>query len=93
MFLLLNGTVNTGCTTGNKHVTLVEVKSTSDTSYNGMKPSDAKMIKNSKRSAQHQLRDHIELLEASTELGKCKTNGNETSILLHCEISGQWSNL
>lgn len=54
---------------GNKHVTLVEVKSTCDTSHNGMKSSDAKMIKNSKRSAQHQLRDHIELLEASTELG------------------------
>jgi hypothetical protein len=54
---------------GNKHVTLVEVKSTSDTSYSGMMNSDAKMIKNSKRSAQHQLQDHVELLQASTDLG------------------------
>lgn len=36
--------------------------------YSGMMTSDAKMIKNSKRSAQHQLRDHVELLQASTEL-------------------------
>ena len=87
MFLLLHGIINTGCTTGNKHVTLVEVKSTCDTSYNGMKSSDAKMIKNSKRSAQHQLRDHVELLEAGTELGKCTTDENETRILLYHEIS------
>jgi hypothetical protein len=58
-----------GCFAGNKHVTLVEVKSTSDTSYSGMMTSDAKMIKNSKRSAQHQLQDHVELLQASTDLG------------------------
>lgn len=86
-FVLLNGIVNTGYTTGNKHVTLVEVKSTCDTSYNGMKTSDAKMIKNSKRSAQHQLRDHIELLEATTELGKCTTNKNETRILIFALFS------
>jgi len=92
MFLLLCG-INTGCTTGNKHITLVEVKSTCDASYNGMKSSDAKMIKNSKRSAQHQLRDHVELLEASTELGKCTTNEHETRVLLYREISRQQSNL
>ena len=83
MLLLLRGIIKTGRTTGNKHVTLVEVKSTCDTSYDGMKNSDAKMIKNSKRSAQHQLRDHVELLEASTELGKCTTNENETRVLLY----------
>ena len=93
MFLLLCGIINTGCTTGNKHVTLVEAKSTCDASHNGMKSSDAKMIKNSKRSAQHQLRDHIELLEASAELGKCTTNENKTRILLYREISWHWSNL
>jgi hypothetical protein len=82
MFVLSNGIVNIGRTTGNKHVTLVEVKSTCDTSYNGMKASDAKMIKNSKRSAQHQLRDHVELLEASTELGKCTSNESETMIII-----------
>jgi hypothetical protein len=49
------------------------VKSTSDMLYSGMMTSDAKMIKNSKRSAQHQLRDHVELLQASTELGTCMT--------------------
>jgi hypothetical protein len=69
-----------GLFTGKRHVTLVEVKSTSDTSYNGMKMSDAKMIKNSKRSAQHQLQDHVELLEASMELGGCMTNANRTGI-------------
>jgi hypothetical protein len=87
IFLSVYGIPHTGCATGNKHVTLVEVKSTCDTSYNGMKTSDAKMIKNSKRSAQHQLRDHIELMEASTELGKYRTNGNETRILFNREIS------
>ncbi|XP_021913424.1 uncharacterized protein LOC110826763 isoform X2 [Zootermopsis nevadensis] len=53
---------------GNNHVTLVEVKSTCDASREGMKISDAKAIKNSKRSAQHQLRDHVELLQASVEM-------------------------
>jgi hypothetical protein len=77
-----------GLFTGKRHVTLVEVKSTSDTSYNGMKMSDAKMIKNSKRSAQHQLQDHVELLEASMELGGCMTNANRTGItVLFCLCS------
>ncbi|XP_069676761.1 uncharacterized protein [Periplaneta americana] len=53
---------------GKKHVTLVEVKSTSDSCLNGLKMSDAKMIKNSKRSAQHQLRDHVEMLQSNMEL-------------------------
>lgn len=44
---------------------LLEVKSTKDqyTSLELEKTSDAKVIKNNKRSAQHQLRDHIEVLE------------------------------
>jgi hypothetical protein len=63
--------------TGNQHLTLVEVKSTCDTPHSGMKMSDAKTIKNSKRSAQHQLRDHVELLQASMEMGACKTNGSK----------------
>lgn len=58
-------------------MTLVEVKSTCDTLYSGMMTSDAKMIKNNKRSAQHQLQDHVELLQASTELGMCMTTKSE----------------
>ncbi|XP_023703812.1 uncharacterized protein LOC111862551 isoform X3 [Cryptotermes secundus] len=65
---------------GSKQVTLVEVKSTCDMLYSGMMTSDAKMIKNSKRSAQHQLRDHVELLQASTELS------SDFSISLNCYI-------
>jgi hypothetical protein len=47
-----------------------------------MKMSDAKTIKNSKRSAQHQLRDHVELLQASMEVGGCMTNGSRTGIVI-----------
>ncbi|XP_044263120.1 uncharacterized protein LOC123010340 isoform X2 [Tribolium madens] len=50
---------------GGHFVVLVEVKSTNDnnTRINLEKISDAKIIKNNKRSAQHQLRDHLEILQ------------------------------
>ncbi|RZC39714.1 uncharacterized protein BDFB_008988, partial [Asbolus verrucosus] len=56
---------------GRHFVALTEVKSTNDqnTTINNLeKVSDAKVIKNNKRSAQHQLRDHTEVLE--TVLGR-----------------------
>ncbi|XP_071051519.1 uncharacterized protein [Onthophagus taurus] len=49
----------------NIHVVLIEVKSTHDSnaSIKDLEvTSDAKVIKNNKRSAQHQLRDHLEVL-------------------------------
>lgn len=48
---------------GNFFIVLLEVKSTNDTAKTNIeKTSDAKVIKNNKRSAQHQLRDHLEVL-------------------------------
>lgn len=50
---------------------LIEVKSTNDanTSVENVNvTSDAKVIKNNKRSAQHQLRDHMEVLEGALGL-------------------------
>lgn len=48
------------------HLVLIEVKSSND-SHTKIKSveiiSDAKIIKNNKRSAQHQLRDHVEIIE------------------------------
>lgn len=47
---------------------LIEVKSTHDANTkieNVSVTSDAKVIKNNKRSAQHQLRDHMEVLECT----------------------------
>ncbi|XP_064213916.1 uncharacterized protein LOC103314418 isoform X2 [Tribolium castaneum] len=47
-----------------RFVTLIEVKSTNDNNRSNLeKTSDAKIIKNNKRSAQHQLRDHLEVLQ------------------------------
>ncbi|XP_060524020.1 uncharacterized protein LOC132700609 [Cylas formicarius] len=49
-------------------VILIEVKSTSDgttVGYDLEKNCDAKILKNNKRSAQHQLRDHLEVLQNS----------------------------
>ncbi|KAJ8927204.1 hypothetical protein NQ314_020363 [Rhamnusium bicolor] len=51
---------------GQFYVALIEVKSNNDSNtkmYDLEKTSDAKVIKNNKRSAQHQLRDHMEVLQ------------------------------
>lgn len=51
---------------GHCFVVLAEVKSNKDSltkKENLEKTSDAKVIKNNKRSAQHQLRDHMEVLQ------------------------------
>lgn len=50
---------------------MIEVKSTHDANTNIQNvsvTSDAKVIKNNKRSAQHQLRDHMEVLERILEV-------------------------
>ncbi|KAK4883268.1 hypothetical protein RN001_006587 [Aquatica leii] len=67
---------------GKYYAALVEVKSTFDgtkTINNVNVTSDAKVIKNNKRSAQHQLRDHMEVLQGVLEL-----NPNEH--LIECFI-------
>lgn len=53
---------------GNHHIVLAEIKSTHDsgTPIGGLEvTSDSRVIKNNKRSAQHQLRDHLEILRAA----------------------------
>ncbi|KAF5281773.1 hypothetical protein FQA39_LY17692 [Lamprigera yunnana] len=67
---------------GKCYVLLVEVKSTFDGAKvinNVNITSDAKIIKNNKRSAQHQLRDHMEVLQGVLEL-------NSDEHLIHCFI-------
>lgn len=72
----LNGKKNlTILVKGKNYIILAEVKSTKDQNSNLTfleKTSDAKVIKNNKRSAQHQLRDHLEVLERTFN----ETNGN-----------------
>lgn len=59
---------------------LAEVKSTNDHKSNLEKISDAKVIKNNKRSAQHQLRDHMEVLQ-SVLGGNPKESGVQSYIM------------
>ncbi|KAH0818667.1 hypothetical protein GEV33_004124 [Tenebrio molitor] len=61
-------------------VVLAEVKSTNDHKSNLEKISDAKVIKNNKRSAQHQLRDHMEVLQ-SVLGGNPKESGVQSYIM------------
>ncbi|KAJ3641236.1 hypothetical protein Zmor_027751 [Zophobas morio] len=68
---------------GSHFVALVEVKSTNDQNSNKNnleKVSDAKVIKNNKRSAQHQLRDHLEVLEGVLG-GNPQENGVQSYIM------------
>ncbi|XP_068085763.1 uncharacterized protein [Anabrus simplex] len=55
---------------GVRRVTLIEVKSTSDSTEGGLVLSDARAIKNNKRTAQHQLRDHLDILYNDLGLAK-----------------------
>lgn len=60
---------------GKRHIALIEVKSTCDeANSNALKVSDAKTVKNNKRCAQHQLRDHLEMIYQ--EIEQENNNGN-----------------
>lgn len=62
---------------GKNYVVIAEIKSTHDANTvneNLEITSDSKVIKNNKRSAQHQLRDHMEILENFLDLEKPLVN-------------------
>lgn len=62
---------------GKHFVALIEVKSTHDENANVKNleyTSNAKVIKNNKRSAQHQLRDHLEILLEYLNLSQDENN-------------------
>lgn len=78
---------------GRRFATLVEVKSTHDSSTHCPAAdvmSDARVVKNNKRSAQHQLRDHLEVLT-----NYCNSNSNSRQVLLQSYIMwpflGAWT--
>lgn len=70
---------------------LAEIKSTHDanTAINNLEiTSDAKVIKNNKRSAQHQLRDHMEILEGILKL---KPNDKQIQHYVMWPFLGAWT--